>query len=68
MSTEGSVSLSTAGRSGGSMDTGPREGRVPLLDTMGHRCTTGRDRKDECGVRTPQGKCMGEAGPTRQQH
>lgn len=49
MSIEGSVSLSTAGRSGGSMDTGPREGRVPLLDTGGHGCTTGRGRKTSVG-------------------
>lgn len=35
------------------MDTGPRKGRMPLLDTEGHGRTTGRDRKDECGVRMP---------------
>lgn len=49
MLTEGSVSLSTAGRSGGSVDTGPRDGRVPLLDTVGHGRTTGRDRKTSVG-------------------
>lgn len=42
-----------------------REGKMPLLDTEGHPCTGNQCGGGKCvSHRTPQGKCLREAGPT----